>query len=442
MEKNNRKVVNAWGMYDWANSVYSLVITSTIFPVYFEDITKGFLPDDKVQFFGFEIVNTVLYSYSLSFSFLIVALITPLLSGIADYGGKRKWFMKMFTYIGGISCVALYLFKQSGSGAQPNVEWGIIFSSLACLGYAGSLVFYNSFLPVIATPDKFDVYSAKGYSLGYIGSVLLLVFNLITIQKPELFGFQEGSIEPVKISFLLVGVWWIGFSQITFNYLPNNLREGIDQKKLIRKGYQELLKVWNAVKQYRVLKNFLIAFFFYNTGVQTVMYMAALFGKKEMNLPGGKLIITVLIIQLVAILGSYLFAKFSEWKGNKLSLLIMVFIWIFICLFAYYIKTEYQFFVLAGFVGMVMGGIQSLSRATYSKLIPQDTIDQTSFFSFYDVLDKVSIALGTLSYGLIEQISGGMRNSTVALGLYFLVGMGFLFLIKVPLQKELRKNMA
>ncbi len=421
-------------MYDWANSVYSLVITSTIFPVYFEEVTKGLLPGDKVDFFGFKIVNTVLYSYSLSFSFLIVALITPLLSGIADYGGKRKRFMKFFTYLGGFSCIALYLFEGE------NVEWGIVFSSVACLGYAGSLVFYNSFLPVIATPDKFDVYSAKGYSLGYIGSVLLLVFNLATIMSPETFGFSSNSSEPAKVSFLLVGVWWIGFAQIPFSFLPNNKRVGVDRSHLVKKGYQELVKVWQNVKNQKVLKNFLIAFFFYNTGVQTVMYMAALFGKKEMKLEGDKLIITVLIIQIVAILGSYMFAKFSEWKGNKLSLLTMVFVWIFICLFAYYIQTENQFYFLAVIVGLVMGGIQSLSRATYSKLIPQDTIDHTSYFSFYDVLDKVSIALGTMSYGLIEQLSGGMRNSTIALGLYFLVGMGFLFLIKVPLQKEIRKS--
>jgi len=425
--------VNAWCMYDWANSVYSLVITSTIFPVYYEEVTKDILAGEKVSFFGLEVINTVLYSYSLSLAFLIVAIITPLLSGIADYGGKRKLFMKFFTYIGGVSCIALYFFNGE------NVEWGIIFSALACLGYAGSLVFYNSFLPVIATPDKFDIYSARGYSLGYIGSVLLLLFNLFTISYPEFFGFTNPTLA-VKMSFILVGFWWIGFAQLTFAFLPSNKREGIDKEHIVVKGYRELRKVWNNVKKYSVLKNFLVAFFFYNTGVQTVMYMAALFGKKELNLAGDKLILTILIIQIVAVFGSYLFAKFSQWKGNKLSLLTMVFVWIFICLFAYYLRNENEFYFLAVIVGLVMGGIQSLSRATYSKLIPHDTIDHTSYFSFYDVLDKVSIVLGTFSYGLIEQITGGMRNSTIALGLYFIVGMGFLFLIKVPLQKEITKK--
>lgn len=435
MTKNVKKVVNAWCMYDWANSVYSLVISSTIFPVYYEEVTKGMLPGDRVSFFGFEIVNTVLYSYSLSISFLLVALVTPLLSGIADYGGKRKVFMKFFTYLGGASCIALYFFEG------PNIEWGILFSMTACLGYAGSLVFYNSFLPVISTPDKYDIYSARGYSLGYIGSILLLVFNILSIEFPGWFGFSEGG-TAVKFSFVLVGVWWIGFSQITFYYLPSNYREGIDKEHLVRKGYRELLKVWQVVKGHSVLKNFLVAFFFYNTGVQTVMYLAALFGSKELGLPGGKLIMTILIIQIVAVVGSFLFAKLSQARGNKLSLLTMVFIWIFICLFAYFVTSAQQFYALAVVVGLVMGGIQSLSRATYSKLIPQDTIDQTSYFSFYDVLDKISIVLGTFSYGLIEQLTGGMRNSTIALGLYFLVGMGFLILIKVPLNRELMKQQA
>jgi len=431
--KNQKGVINAWCMYDWANSVYSLVISSTIFPVYYENITESVHGHDEVSFFGFGITNTVLYSYSLTFAFLIVALFTPLLSGIADYGGKRKWFMKLFTYLGGISCIALYFFDGY------NVEWGIICSIMACLGFAGSQVFYNSFLPVIATSDKFDMYSARGYSLGYIGSVLLLIMNILFIEYYEFLGFSN-DVMAVKLSFVMVGLWWIGFAQISFAKLPNNKRSGISHRHLIKRGIRELLSVWQVVKQNKVLKTFLIAFFFYNTGVQTVMYLAALFGSKELNLPGNKLIITILLIQLVAIPGSYLFARISQWKGNKLSLLVMVFIWLFICLFAYFVTTEYQFYGLAVVVGLVMGGIQSLSRATYSKLIPVNTIDHTSYFSFYDFLDKISIVMGTFSYGIIEMLTGGMRNSTLALGLYFLVGMGFLILLRLPMEKTIRKT--
>lgn len=430
--KNNRKVINAWCMYDWANSVYSLVISSTIFPAYYEKITSGINGSDQVNFFGIDVSNTVLYSYSISFAFLLAAILTPLLSGIADIGSRRKTFMKFFTYVGGISCIALYFFTGE------NVEWAIIFSTLACTGYAGSLVFYNSFLPIIATPEKFDFYSARGYSYGYIGSVLLLVFNIFSIFNHNLLGITVD--EAQRLSFLLVGAWWISFAQISFYHLPEGSATQASVKKLITKGLSELSKVWRMARQNKVLRNFLIAFFFYNTGVQTVMYLATLFGSKELDLPTGDLITAILIIQVVAIGGAYFFAQLSKKSGNKVSLLVMVFIWIFVCLIAYFITTANEFYGLALIVGIVMGGIQSLSRATYSKLIPTETADPTSYFSFYDFLDKMSIVTGAFSYGLIEQLTGGMRNSTLALGLYFLVGMGFLLLIKVPLNKELVKK--
>jgi UMF1 family MFS transporter len=302
---------------------------------------------------------------------------------------------------------------------------------LACIGFAGGLVFYNAFLPVIATPEKYDIVSAKGYSLGYIGSVILLIFNLVTITFPDLFGFQA-EVGAVKLSFILVGTWWIGFAQIPFYILPSNKRSGIDYSNIIKRGYQEIIQVWKSARQNKMLKRFLLSFFFYSTGVQTVMYLAALFGDKELNMPGNKLILTILIIQIVAVGGSYLFARLSERKGNIFSLSIMVFIWIIICLYAYFVTNEFEFYFLATVVGLVMGGIQSLSRATYSKLIPSDTIDQTSYFSFYDVLEKVAIVLGTFSYAFIEQLTGSMRNSAVTLGLFFLVGIAFLRLVKIP----------
>jgi len=423
---NNQKVINAWCMYDWANSVYSLVITSTIFPVYYNSVTKTGIGNDLVSFFGWQVPNTVLYSYSLSFSFLLIAILSPPLSGIADYGGKRKSFMKFFTYIGGASCILLYFFKG------VHVEYGIILSILASTGYSGGLVFYNSYLPVIASEDKYDIVSAKGFSLGYIGGVILLLINLVMISKPDWFGFTDPS-APARVSFLMVGVWWIAFAQIPFHYLPRNQGQKRGDRSIIIKGYQELNKVLKSLKELPVLKRFLVSFFFYNTGVQTVMYLSATFGDKALNLDGDKLILTVLIIQLVAIAGSYIFAGISKRRGNKHALIIMVFIWILICLAAYFIRTEYHFYALAFVVGLVMGGIQAISRSTYSKLIPVNTIDHTSYFSFYDVTEKVSIVVGTFSYGFIEQITGNMRNSALSLVLFFLVGLGFLLLIRIPM---------
>jgi UMF1 family MFS transporter len=429
MQKNDKRVINAWCMYDWANSVYSLVITTTIFPIYYNAVTKNAFGSEVVNFFGLEISNTVLYSYSLSFSFMMVAMLSPLLAGIADYGGKRKLFMKFFAYMGGLSCIMLFFFTGH------NIELGIILSVLASTGFAGSLVFYNAYLPVITTPDKFDFVSAKGFSLGYLGSVLLLIFNLVMITFPESFGLSSESMAS-RISFLLVGVWWIGFSQITFHYLPNDTREPGNAVRLVSKGYREIKKVFQGLKEQVNLSRFLMAFFFYNMGVQTVIYLAALFGDAELGLSANSLIITILIIQIVAIAGSYLFARISRWKGNRFSLMIMVIIWMIVCFYAYMMHSAIQFYILGFIVGLVLGGIQSLSRSSYSKLIPANASETTSYFSFYDVIEKLSIVLGTFAYGFIEHLTGSMRNSTLALASFFVVGLIILALLKIPKTQE------
>lgn len=413
---NDKKTVRAWYMYDWANSVYSLVITSAIFPVYYKAVatTNG---SDMVNFLGFNIQNSVLYSYALSFSFLIVAAILPLLSGVADYTGNKKIFMKIFVWMGGLSCMGLFLFSDVGM-----LEWAIVFSILASIGYSGSLVFYDAYLPEIVTPDRYDRTSARGYSMGYYGSVILMVLCLVLILGHQSFGFDNEGMA-TRVSFLLVGAWWIGFAYIPFFVLPDNPTNRKPGNEIWKKGYEEIRKVWWTLKQQPVLKKYLLAFFFFNMGVQTVMYLAALFGTDVLHLESSKLIQTVLIIQLVGALGAWLFARLSEAKGNKFSLMVMIVIWILICIGAYFIQTENQFFALAFVVGMVMGGIQSLSRATYSKLIPENTIDHTSYFSFYDVTYNLSIVLGTFSYGLIDQLTGSMRYSALTLALYFVIGM-------------------
>ena len=422
--KNDKKVIWAWSMYDWANSVYSLVIISSIFPVYYENVTRH-NDGDLVSFFGVEMINTVLYSYALSFSFLVVASILPLLTGIADFSGRRMFFMKAFVYMGSVSCMGLAFFTGE------NVELGIILSILASIAFSGSLVFYNSYLPQIATIDKMDSVSAKGFSYGYIGSVLLLIINLLMIQKPEWFGIAPGG-TAARISFVMVGLWWLGFSQITFRFMPADKHLAGYGSRMLLNGYREIRKVWNQLKELPVTRTFLLSFLFYNTGVQTVMYMAAQFGSKVLHLEGGELIMTILIINIIAIAGSYLFAKLSVFKGNKFSLSAMVIIWILVCAAAFLIQTKLQFFILAFVVGMIMGGIQALSRATYSKLIPRDTTDLASFFSFYDVTYNVSIVIGTFAYGIIENMTGSMRNSSLTLALFFFIGLGFLLRLKMP----------
>lgn len=427
---SSKKVQSAWAMYDWANSVYSLVITSTIFPIYYNAVTQGIDGSDRVSFFGWEVVNTVLYSYSISFSFLVIALLAPLLSGIADASGNKLNFMKFFVYLGSLSCGALFFFTGD------NLEFGILCSVLASIGFSGSIVFYNSYLPEIAKEEEFDLLSAKGFALGYIGSVILLVFNLVTIQFPEWFGMPTGSFAP-RFSFLVTGLWWMGFAQIPFRILPNNPYKKSISSDYIWKGYREVSLVFRELRAMPVANQFLASFFFYSMGVQTVMYLAASFGDKELGMPGDQLILTVLIIQLVAIGGSYLFAFISKRIGNKNSLVTMVFVWMGICVAAYYVQTVYQFYSLAFVVGMVMGGIQSLSRSTYAKLIPTKTTDHASFFSFFDLTEKVAVVLGTATYGAIEQLTGSMRNSALFLVIFFVLGIIFLSRLKLPERKSL-----
>jgi UMF1 family MFS transporter len=421
---NNKRVVRAWYMYDWANSVYNLVINTTIFPIYYDAITSNEQNGHVVDFFGFEIVNSVLYSWALSFSYLISAAILPLLSGIADYTGEKKFYLKLFTLIGAISCMSMYFFTDG------NIEWGILCVVLASIGYSSSLVFYDAFLPEIASPDQTDRVSANGYGYGYGGSALMLIVSLVLIMKYDLFGFADSGMA-TRFVFLLVGIWWIGFAQIPFRRLPDNVFERKPKGNILLNGYRELLYVLRQLKDQSSIKFYLLAFFFFNMGVQTIMLLATLFGTKELKLDSSQLIPTILIIQFVAIGGANVFARLSDRRGNIFSLNTMILIWIGICIYAYTITTVNQFYIVAVLVGLVMGGIQALSRATFSKLIPKETTDHASYFSFFDVTYHLSVVAGTFSYGLIEQITGSMRTSTLVLASYFVIGILLLRLVKM-----------
>jgi len=429
MQTAPKKVINGWAMYDWANSVYSLVITSTIFPAYYESVTKN-NGKNEVLFLGRHFVNSALYNYVLGVAFLIVAIMSPILSSIADYKGNKKSFLRFFCLLGSISCSLLFFFK-----GNDTIWIAILCSMLACIGFWSSLVFYNSYLPEIAAPQDRDRVSAKGFAMGYIGSVILQLICFVFVFKPEWFGMQNDATMPARFSFLLVGVWWFGFAQITLNVMPKGSPAAFrPEKNIFANGFIELKKVFYQLKTLLILKRFLLAFFFYNMGVQTIMLVATLFGSKQLKLPTEKLIITILIIQIVAIAGAYLMAKLSERFGNFQTLLSVVVIWILVCLGAYEIATisdkganaEMYFYVLAVVVGLVMGGIQSLSRSTYSKLMPI-TKDTTSFFSFYDVTEKIGIVIGMFSFGLIEELTGSMKNSVLVVMCFFIAGFIILF---------------
>jgi UMF1 family MFS transporter len=412
MQTASKKVINGWAMYDWANSVYNLVITTTFFPAYYAAVTGIDNPKfkDGVTFLGRTFKNTELKDYVLAVGFLVIAALSPILSSIADYKGNKKNFMRFFCYMGAASCMLMYFFDDN------HVTLGLMCFMFAGIGFYGSQVFYNSYLPEIASEDDMDRVSAKGYSLGYIGSVLMQLIGFAMVMM-----MTGDKALPLKLTFLLVGVWWVCFAQITFNVLPiSSKKEREGKTHVLANGFKELKLVWDQVKHMPVLKRYLTAFFFYSMGVQTVMLVAIDFGIKELKLANDKLIITAVIIQLVAILGAIGMSKLSSKFGNIKVLLFTVLLWVGVCIAGYFVQTEMHFYILASLVGLVMGGTQSLSRSTYSKLMPE-TKDTASFFSFYDVTEKLAIVIGLFTFGIIEGVST-IRQSILSLVVFFVLG--------------------
>lgn len=492
--------MKAWAFYDWANSVYSLVITSTIFPIYYSILTTQreqveYVKEtgqwikvpvrNLIHLFGKSYQPDAIYGYSLTISFLIVVLLSPILSSLADTIGNKKSFLQFFCYLGATSCMGLAMFT-----GMDNVFLGLLFSITASVGFWGSLVFYNSFLPDIATADQQDSLSARGYVYGYIGSVILVVICLALIMLAA--RTEQEKLIYTRLSFLLTGAWWFGFAQYTFKHLPRfgevkdplpkdlvllNVKNIFKSHKhnggfwcvvsdnltfyreIIKESFRELFKVGKELFRASNLRNFLTSFFFYSVGMQTIFLMATLFGKSEINLAQDKLILTLLLIQIEAIIGALIFSTLSKKIGNKNVLTITIAFWIFACLSAYYLKkenpnVEYQFYGVAAVVGLVMGGIQSMSRSTYSRLLPKYSMDNTTYFSFYDVLEKIAIILGTFIFAVLidnydalrmyfsEEFklqlpsTSGMRFASLAMSVFFAISLFFIRFVKLDTLKE------
>lgn len=427
LQKGDRKLIHSWAFYDWANSVYSLVISTAVFPIYYETVTTT--ETGMVQFLGMQFNNTSLYTYALSLSFFIVAFMSPFLSGIADYVGNKKSYLQFFCYFGSLSVMSLYFFE-----GVETLWVGILFSIFASIGFWASIVFYNAYLPEVAYSDQQDRVSALGFIYGYLGSVILLIFNLSMVMKPEWYGITEPNMAP-RISFLTVGIWWMGFSQITFRRLPDNKVKGGAKKNYIFKGFQELKKVLNELKDQPVLLNFLTSFFLYSVGVQSIILLASIYGKSEIGLGTSSLILTIIVIQLLGIAGAYLFSNLSKVIGNISTLKITIVIWALASLSAYYLDKDdpnvmLKFYVISGCIGLVLGAIQTLSRSTYSKLLPEDTVDPTTYFSFFDVTEKVAIVWGTFIFGLAVSVTDSMRLSILLLCIFFVASFVVLSFMK------------
>lgn len=437
-KKNDRRVIRAWTFYDWANSVYNLIISTAIFPLFYEALTTTEVngqKSDLVTFFGRSFVNTELYSYVYSASFLVVVLMVPILSGIADYSGQKKRFLQFFCYLGSLSCISLFFFSAD------HLELSMLSVFFASIGFWGSLVYYNSFLIEIADKRLHDKISAAGFSMGYIGSVLLLVTILLLSKLPAI---QM----PIKYGFLMVGVWWAGFAQYTYYYLPGRSHYAVRSRgehNIIWHGYREIRKVWKELQQFGSIKSFLASYFIYNMGVQTVMLLAVLFATKEIEWIEDSpiwwqtkqtgLIVSIIIIQLIAIGGAFSMSRLSRRIGNLRTLMFATLFWVGCTIMAYLIHLPQHFYILAVLVGFVMGGIQSLSRSTYSKMLPP-TQDTASYFSFYDILEKVGLIFGPLIFGFLEGFTGSMRTSVLAVMSFFIVGFFLLIMTQRIYKKE------
>ena len=415
------KTQKAWAFYDWANSVYSLVISTAVFPLYFDWVAPELIELNWPVIGLRSYPSSALYSYFLAASFITVAILLPILSGMADKLHKKKLYMRRFLDIGALACMGMFFFTEERIGL------GMILSYVASVGYWSSLVFYNAYLPVVAKKEEQDKLSAQGYSLGYFGSSILLILCLGMIMRQET-GSEEQKMA-FRLSFVLTGLWWAGFARFTLRRMPEEnaaLREPLLSS--IKGGFIRLRDTFQKLKGIPVSIPFILDYFLFSTGVQTIILLASLYGSNELKMESAQLIGTILIIQFVGILGAWGFSKLSGLMGNIRALMLSIFIWALICVFAYLLQPDdpavlLKFYGIGALVGLVMGGTQSLSRSSFSKLLPVQETEHTSYFSFLEVMEKVAIVLGTTLFGLLTQLSGGMRTAALSMAGFFIVSL-------------------
>jgi len=404
-----------WAMYDWANSSYSLVISTAIFPIYYAAVMDG-AGKMNFPFFGGDISTTAAYTFVVAAAFLTISLITPYLSALSEISGKKKSFMRAFIYCGSMACAGMFFFTES------IMWWGLLSPYLASLCFSGSLVFYNSYLPEIAKIEDQDSLSARGFALGYLGSSLVLIASLVFIQNPDWLGISDVALV-TRLSFVFVGIWWLCWGEFALYRLPQGVSILVEKNKgYVRESYLRLFLVFKEFNKINGLNRFLLGFFFASAGVQTVILIASLFGTKVLGLDSSSLILTILLIQFVAILGSWLFAKLSETYGNIRSLILASALWVVICVLAFFVNSELQFYLLGASVGLVMGGLQSLGRSTFSKMLPLED-EHVTYFSFFDIAEKLATVLGMVAVGWVETVTGDLRLSPLVLSVFFLIAM-------------------
>jgi MFS transporter, UMF1 family len=416
LEKTNRLAVFSWCMYDWANSAFATTVLAAVLPVYFASL----VPEDGVTMrwatHAFTVSGSALWGYAVSFSLLVSALSAPVLGALADFCRSKKKFLLAFTAWGSVFTCLLF-FVESG-------QWLLCLGLFMCanIGFAGSMPFYDGFLPEIAGPEEIDWVSAKGYALGYAGGGILLALHVLLITCHETFGIAERSLS-IRISLGSVGIWWAVFALPMFLWVPE--KGPVEEKPAGFSygtfGFIRLFKTLKSFGSYKDLAWFLVAFLVYNDGIQTVIVMAAIFGKTALGLDATTLIGTLLMIQFIALPGALGFAKLAEKIQAKRAIVVSLALWIGIVAYAYFIDTALEFWILGGFVGLILGGSQAISRSLYGQLIPKDR--PAEFYGFFTISAKFASVAGPFLFALVSDISDNPRHAILSIGFFFVVGL-------------------
>jgi UMF1 family MFS transporter len=392
-------------MYDWANSAFATTIMGAVLPTFYAAVAGAHLPGNTA---------TVYWGYTSSISLLINAFMGPILGAVADYLGAKKRFLAFFTAFG-VFFTSLLLMVSTGQWLLASVLY-----TLGYMGFGGANVFYDSLLPHIAKPEDIDYVSSKGYALGYLGGGILLAINIVMILFWDKLGLSSAEMAS-RLSFLSVGIWWAIFSIPLLRTVPEPPVAVMHERRInpLRAAFRRLSNTFGDVRQYGELTKFIIAFWLYNDGIGTIIKMATIYGT-EIGIGQTDLIGALVLLQFVGIPFSLLFGKLAKRLGTKPSIYVALFVYTLISIAGYFMTSAWQFWLLAGMVGLVQGGSQALSRSLFGAMVPK--VKSGEFFGFYDVSSKFAGIVGPAVFALVGQLTGSSRLSIVSLVFFFVVG--------------------
>ena len=402
--KENKRAVWSWAFYDWANSAYSTTVMAGFFPLFFKEYWAD--PHNPSQ-------STFYLGMANSIASMVVAALAPLLGSVADQGSAKKKFLTFFAFLGVIMTGGLWMV------AQGNWQMAVLFYVIATIGFASGNVFYDALLPGLASEERVDAVSSLGFGLGYLGGGLLFLVNVFMYLKPEIFGIPDGA-TAIKLSFLSVAVWWAVFTipLILFVPEPKNY-DSVNINNAIQMGWIQLIQTFKEIRNMKVVGTFLLAYFFYIDGVDTIIKMAVDYGM-SLNFSGESLIIALLIVQFVAFPAALIYGRLGVKIGAKKAIMLGIIAYSVITFLGYFITKVWHFYVLAILIGLFQGGIQALSRSLYTRIIPAEK--SAEFFGFYNMLGKFAAIIGPTLMGTISLVTGSARLGILSILLLFILG--------------------